>query len=92
MAYLTLPKPLIGSFVKEADGFAVNRRKHLVLYWASSKTINLTYLHARTGIMELMKLAGLHSSDMTKRSKHACKNRPRPDMSHMTGELGIMQA
>lgn len=46
MAYLTLPKLLIGSFVKEADGFAVNRRKHLVLYWASSKTINLTYLHA----------------------------------------------
>lgn len=42
--------------------------------------------------MELVRLAGLHSSDTKKKSKQAHKNGPRPDMSHMTGEHEIMQA
>lgn len=43
-------------------------------------------------IAELMKLAVLHSSDTKKGGKQARKNRPKPDISHMTGERGIMQA
>lgn len=52
----------------------MNRRKHLVLYWASSKTINLTYLHAELESCSWWSLLAFLCSDTKKGSKPDRKN------------------